>query len=93
MGRMACLAIVLAVLPTAVAFAADEPPGCEQVASIGVATMAGDGTITLRIVSLPPGPIGHTVLVYRPGHERYDAVKLHIGGIAPGQEKPVPPWC
>ncbi len=66
---------------------------CESVKSIGVATMAADGAITLRIRSLPPGPIGEGTFIYRPGEARYDEVKSHIGGIAPGETKPVPPWC
>jgi hypothetical protein len=73
--------------------AAEEAPRCAAVTSIGIATMAADGTITLRIASLPPGPVAHGNFVYAPSHPQYEEIKRHIGGIAPGEEKPVPPWC
>jgi hypothetical protein len=70
----------------------NEPP-CESVESIGVAHMAADGEITLRIRSLPPGPIGEALLHYAPDNPQYAAIKEHLGGIAPGEYKPVRPWC
>jgi hypothetical protein len=66
---------------------------CEQVASIGVAVMTDDGAITLRLRSLPPGPIGEGMMRHRPGDRDYEDIKQHIGGIAPGETKPVRPWC
>jgi hypothetical protein len=30
---------------------------------------------------------------YRPGDPQYEEIKKHIGGIAPGETKPVRPWC
>jgi hypothetical protein len=61
-------------------------------ASIGAATMAKDGTITLRLRAEGPGMTGDGTLIYKPGDARYGEVKRHIGGIKPGQTKPVPPW-
>ena len=66
---------------------------CEQVTSIGVATMATDGTITLRVRSLPPGPIGEGMLEYPPSHPQYRDILKHLGGLAPGESESVPPWC
>jgi len=66
---------------------------CESVASIGVATMADDGVITLRIRSLPPGPIAEGEFRYAPGDARYADIVRHLGGIMPGETKPVRPWC
>jgi hypothetical protein len=66
---------------------------CEQVVSIGVATMTADGTITMRVRSLPPGPVGEGVLVYPPSDPRYADILKHLGGLTPGESKPVPPWC
>ncbi len=86
------LAVVASTALSGTAGAADELR-CEQVKSIGVAHMTQDGAITLRIRSLPPGPIAETTLVYRPDDPRYDEIKRHLGGIAPGEWKPVPPWC
>ena len=76
--------------------AAAEPKAtvpCEQVASIGVATMTDDGAIMLRLRSLPPGPIGEGTMRYKPGDREYEDIRKHIGGIAPGETKPVRPWC
>jgi len=55
--------------------------------------MDADGVLTLRLRSLPPGPIAEGTFTYRPGDARYDEIRNHLGGIAPGEAKPVPPWC
>ena len=88
-------ALALLVTLTAAAAAAEpkETVPCEQVASIGVATMSNDGVITLRLRSLPPGPIAEGTMSYRPGDPQYEEIKKHIGGSAPGETKPVRPWC
>jgi len=83
--------MTLTTLPLAAQAA--EKPRCESVESIGVATMTADGVITLRIRSLPPGPIAEGVFSYRPGDPQYDEIKRHLGGVVPGQTKSVPPWC
>jgi hypothetical protein len=90
--RRASLVTALLLLATA-APAAEDALACTSVASIGVATMTADGTITLRIRSLPPGPIAHGTFVYAPGDAQYESIKRHIGGIMPGEEKAIPPWC
>ena len=91
------LALTIALLPTTTAAAAAQVPPrqvpCEQVVSIGVATMAADGTITMRLRSLPPGPVAEGTLVYRPDDARYGEILKHLHGLAPGESKPVPPWC
>ncbi len=61
-------------------------------ASIGVATMTQDGTITLRLRAEDGGKIGEGNLTYRRGNPQYDEVLQHIGGIKPGETKSVPPW-
>lgn len=62
-------------------------------ASIGAASMAADGTITLRLRATGPGPmLGDGLIRYAPNHPQYQAVLDHLGGLVPGQEKPVPPW-
>ena len=83
--------VLIALSLPAVAQTPEKQPPCEQVASIGVATMASDGTITLRVRSLPPGPIGEGILDYPPSHPRYRAIVEHLGGLAPGESKPVVP--
>lgn len=61
--------------------------------SIGVATIAEDGTIRLQLrAESPNGAIGDGLLFYRPGDSMYSEVMRHIGSIRLGEEKPVPPW-
>ncbi len=66
--------------------------GEERPQSIGSAHMLPDGTIVLRLRSLPPGPIAEGRWEVKPGDAQYEEIKRHIGGIAPGEWKPVPPW-
>jgi hypothetical protein len=66
---------------------------CEAVASIGTAQMSADGVITLHLRSLWPDPSADSDIRYAPGDPQYDEIKQHLGGIAPGESKQVPPWC
>ena len=92
-SNAAPLAFALVVAFAAAAAEPKETVPCEQVASIGVATMTEDGVITLRLRSLPPGPIAEGTMSYKSGDPQYEEIKEHIGGIAPGETKPVRPWC
>ena len=60
--------------------------------SIGVATMTPDGTITLQIQT-PQQAITAGVLSYKRDDKQYARIFSHLGGIRPGERKPVPPWC
>lgn len=65
----------------------------QQPAPIGTATMAEDGTIVLDLhAELPEGGRGLGRLTYPPDHRDYRAVLEHLGGLSPGESKPVPPW-
>jgi hypothetical protein len=89
-------ALPLALVTNLAGAAADgnSPPiPCEAVDSVGTATMSADGTITLHVHTLWPQPIADSQLVYAPGNSQYDAIKRHLGGLSPGQSKPVPPMC
>lgn len=59
---------------------------------IGQARMRPDGTLVLWLRAEGPDGVGHAELVYRPGDRRYRKVLDHLGGLKPGQSKPVPPW-
>jgi hypothetical protein len=87
------LALLLAAAAMDAPARADEKADCLAVASIGSATMTPDGVITLRLRSLPPGPIAEGTFDYKPGDPKYEDIKKHLGGISPGETKPVPPWC
>ncbi len=60
---------------------------------IGMATMSSDGTVVLDLRADGAGGIsGIGRLVYPPSHPQYREVLAHIGGLKPGEKKPVPPW-
>lgn len=61
-------------------------------ASIGVATMQSDGTIVLELRAEGPDIRGDARIVYPKDHPQYKSVLEHLGGLEPGQSKPVPPW-
>jgi hypothetical protein len=86
-GRLVPLAAALLLIGT-LAHAEDSPPP----ATIGTATMDDNGTITLDLFGDKNAnyALGH--LQYKRGDKEYEAVLLHIGGIKPGEYKPVPPW-
>ena len=51
--------------------------------------MSADGTITLTLST--PGQQG--AAAYHPGDPQYTRILSHVGGLRPGQKKPVPPFC
>jgi hypothetical protein len=59
---------------------------------IGMAFMKPDGTIVLDLYGGRETnyALGH--LKYPPGHKDYRAILTHLGGLAPGERKGVPPW-
>jgi hypothetical protein len=70
---------------------ADRKP--EKDTAIGTATMTKDGTIILHLRSKEAhGTIAEARLVYRKSDKHYSEVLKHLGGLKPGQSKPVPPW-
>jgi hypothetical protein len=69
------------------------PIPCEAVDEVGYARMSADGAITLHLRALRTDSVAAAELNVAPGDPRYDALKRHLGGIAPGEEKPVPPLC
>ena len=61
--------------------------------SIGTAQMLPDGTLVLDLrAEGPGGQVGDARLTYAKDHPSYAQVLEHLGGLAPGQTKPVPPW-
>lgn len=74
------------------ASAANLQQDCRGSGSIGTALMGADGTITLNIRAVPGGPLDG-VLASKPGDANYARILSHVGGMQPGEKKPVPPWC
>jgi len=61
--------------------------------SIGVATMLDDGTLQLMLrAEGEGGMVGDALIRYPPTHDQYQEVLKHLGGMKPGESKPVPPW-
>ena len=61
--------------------------------SIGEARMEPDGTIVLRLrAESADGSVGEGLLRYPPADREYASVLEHLGGLEPGETKPVPPW-
>lgn len=64
-----------------------------QPASIGAATMRPDGAIEMQLrAEGSGGTIGDALFVYPPDHPQYGEIIAHLGGLRPGETKPVPPW-
>lgn len=61
--------------------------------SIGVATMEEGGVIVLQLrAEIGGGGVGEGYFRYPPDHPQYGDIRSHVGGLEPGQSKPVPPW-
>jgi hypothetical protein len=61
--------------------------------SIGSATMQPDGTIELMLRAQGAGGmLGDALLRYPPTHPQYQTILNHLGGLKPGEAKPVPPF-
>jgi hypothetical protein len=60
---------------------------------IGMATMQPDGTIIMDMrAESDKGDIGIGRLVYSPSDPQYQEILKHLGGLKPGEPKPVPPF-
>jgi hypothetical protein len=59
-----------------------------------MAHMLANGTILIGIRA--PGAASdaplQAVLMVEPGDTQYEVVIAHVGGLKPGETKPIPPW-
>jgi hypothetical protein len=67
-------------------------PSSAADAPIGTATMEPDGTIVLMLRAEGSGAVGDALLKYPRGHKQYDEILQHLGGLRPGETKPVSPF-
>jgi hypothetical protein len=81
--------VILLLVAPASASAQVMQSDCRGPGSIGTALMSADGTITLTLST--PGQQG--AAAYHPGDPQYTRILSHVGGLRPGQKKPVPPFC
>lgn len=79
------LIAVLAPVAAPNAVAGDELP-------VGVATITQDGVIVLQMSRTTDGIPADALIRYAPGDPDYDEVLEHLGGLAPGESKPVMPF-
>lgn len=59
---------------------------------IGTATMLADRSIVLNLRAETEGAAGHAQFSYPVGDPMYVKILEHVGGLAPGEEKSVPPF-
>jgi hypothetical protein len=59
---------------------------------IGSATMSVDGTITVHLTRTADGQFLQGTFTYAVGDPDYQKTLDHIGGLKPGETKPVRPW-
>ena len=84
------LAAVIALLALSGAAWAAEKPGASS--SVGVATMLQNGTILVGVRGPDPDSALQGVLKIEPGDSPYQQIIEHVGGLKPGETKPIPPW-
>ena len=73
--------------------AADRPPERAQPDQVGSAYMQPDGTLEMSLrTETRDGTIGESLLVVAKGDPRYANMVKHLGGIQPGEGKPIPPF-
>jgi hypothetical protein len=88
-GRRAIAAALLALAAACSGAQETEPAP----ASIGTATLQQDGTLILDLrTDARDGARGEARLVYAPSHPQHAEILRHLGGLSPGQSKPVAPW-
>lgn len=54
--------------------------------------MSEDRTIVLDLRASDGNAVGDARIIYKPGEPHYDEVLRHLGGLSPGEVKPVKPW-
>jgi hypothetical protein len=85
------LGVAISTLQLAVSAPVEAQPA-PKVRFIGMASMSDDGTVTLRLTTTSDGTPADAIITYEVGHPRYEEVLRHLGGLKPGQIKPVPSW-
>ena len=88
MPQLAPWSAFLVALP-ATAIAGEDPAAGQ---SVGVATMLNNGTILIGVGGDGPAARAQAVLEIHPGDTNYQMIIDHVGGLKPGETKPIPPW-
>ncbi len=93
-GRIDVLAMKLLLALLAVAGCASVKPTdtSEAPTYLGIAEMRPDRTIVLTMYIDGTGRDAYQVVEYKPTDKYYELVMKHVGGLKPGEQKPVRPW-
>ncbi|HEY9756609.1 MAG TPA: hypothetical protein V6C97_15685 [Oculatellaceae cyanobacterium] len=59
---------------------------------IGEAWLDDDGSITLHLFCTSDGAPAQAMLTYKTTDEQYESILEHLGGLNPGEKKPVRPF-
>ncbi len=59
---------------------------------IGMASMSTDGTVTVHLTRTGDGQYANATFIYKLNDAKYDEILNHVGGLKPGETKPVTPW-
>jgi len=89
MLRLAPVAVIVPLALAGTAMAAESPAAAS---SIGVAAMLQNGTILVGVRGPDPDSSLQGVLMVEPGDSTYQQLIDHVGGLKPGETKPIPPW-
>jgi hypothetical protein len=54
--------------------------------------MLADGSIMVGVPGPGSGERAQAVLMLMPGDTQYQPLLDHVGGLKPGESKPIPPW-
>lgn len=89
-----CIGLAAAPLPqeTKMSDTTPQPPSQPPAESIGQADMEADGTIILHLRAVSPTAVGDALIRYPTDHPQYRMILEHLGGLEPGQSKPVRPF-
>jgi hypothetical protein len=68
--------------------------GTSPVASIGLAWLEDDGTLVMSLTTDDPvvGGVVNATFRFEKDDPKRAEILAHLGGLAPGERKPVPPW-
>jgi hypothetical protein len=71
---------------------APEPPATPAPDNVGTANMDAAGIVYLRLRSVDHGMVAEAMKVVKPTDSDYADIVKHLGGIKPGESKPIPPF-
>ena len=86
------LKLLLALLAVAGCASVKSTESLEAPTYLGIAEMRPDESIVLTMYIDGNGRDAQQVVEYKPTDKYYELVIKHVGGLKPGEQKPVGPW-